>query len=68
MKKILAILFTSALLFACGQTAEEKKEEAKMDSAVENTIKSDKEKADSVLEHYQNKMKEAEDSIPQMPE
>ncbi len=67
MKKILAITFLIGALAACKQTAEEKKEAEKVDSTVNTTIKSDKEKADSVLEYYKKKIDSAGDAIPDMP-
>lgn len=39
------------------ETVEDKKEASKEES-VEEILKSDKEKADSVLQHWQNKMKD----------
>jgi hypothetical protein len=67
MKKLLAITFLMAAVAACKQTAEEKKETEKIDSTVNTTIKSDKEKADSVLEYYKKKIDSAGDAIPDMP-
>lgn len=68
MKKVIALLMLTGLFFACKQTPKEVKEEAKVDSTVNTTIKSDQEKADSVLEYYQNKIDSAGEAVPEMPQ
>ncbi len=69
MKHILA-LATCLLLFSC-QTSEEKKEEEKIekevDEKIEQKVKTEKEKADSIFNHYKNKIDAVKDSVPEMP-
>lgn len=69
MKKYSLLLAVFCLvLFACKQSKEEKEQEKKEDSVVNTTIKTDEEKADSVLKHYQKKIEETGEQVPEMPQ
>ena len=65
MKNILVIFVLVICDTAC---KEQTPKDIKEDSVVNTTIKTDKEKADSVLEYYQRKMESVGDSVPEMPE
>ncbi len=68
MKKIISTLMVLGVFFACKQNSKEKKEEeAKIDSTVNTILKSDKEKADSLLKYYQNKIDAVDKVVPEMP-
>lgn len=65
MKKISAILFITAFIISFAACKQQKTEEkAPEEKKAEEIVKSDKEKSDSILKMYQDKMKQAPDTIP----
>lgn len=67
MKKVLISVFMIASFAACKSNHSNEKETKKVDSVVTTTIKTDKEKADSVLEYYQKKIDSTANEVPEMP-
>lgn len=61
------ILAACLLLFSCKTTTEEKTEK-EVEEKVEQKIKTEKEKADSIFNHYKNKVDAVKDSVPEMPQ